>query len=349
MNKGSQFESIGAYVPEKIVSTKELVSVLPESAVKKLELLTGIRERRVCSNQDDSVSLAVSAANECLKHSRYDASEIEMVISCSITKYYGGLKHYFDPAIALYIKEAIGAKNAICFDISNACAGMLTGVYIADSYLRSGLIKNCLVVSGEYISSLTKNDIRGIRTIASKGIASLTLGDAGAAVIMDIPDDDNFSLSLDNFVTLVKYNKLCVGKQSQKGPGATMKTDIKAIHEASIKNSYPLMRNSLEKLGLNITDFDFLIPHQTSRSAIRSGSQYFKDKLNSEPGSIIVNVEEFGNTASTTHFLALYKKLNENVFKINDRIMLICMASGLVLGILVFKMNNMISRYGNNN
>ena len=45
----------------------------------------------------------------------------------------------------------------------------------------------------------------------------------------------------------------------------------------------------------------------------------------------------------------LYKKLNENVFKINDRIMLICMASGLVLGILVFKMNNMISRYGNNN
>jgi 3-oxoacyl-[acyl-carrier-protein] synthase III len=74
-------------------------------------------------------------------------------------------------------------------------------------------------------------------------------------------------------------------------------------------------------------------------------SNYF----NVNPGQVVCNLEEYGNTASTTHFLALYRYLQEKRFKKGDRVMLLCLASGLVIGTVIFTMNEIVERYGNKN
>jgi 3-oxoacyl-[acyl-carrier-protein] synthase-3 len=61
---------------------------------------------------------------------------------------------------------------------------------------------------------------------------------------------------------------------------------------------------------------------------------------------VVTNVLEFGNTSSTTHFVALYKYLSEGRFKTGDRIMLISFASGLEVGVVIFEMDGLVERYG---
>lgn len=73
-------------------------------------------------------------------------------------------------------------------DLSNACAGMLTGVTVLNNWIRQGVVRRGLVVSGEYISQLGFNAARHIRIIMSKELACLTLRDAGAALLLERAD-----------------------------------------------------------------------------------------------------------------------------------------------------------------
>ena len=90
-----------------------------------------------------------------------------MLVNCSITKYRGGLTQWFEPPMSVAIAREIGATNATTFDISNACAGMLTGVFIVANRIRRGEIDCGMVVSGEYISQLGQNAAKHVRNVLS--------------------------------------------------------------------------------------------------------------------------------------------------------------------------------------
>jgi 3-oxoacyl-[acyl-carrier-protein] synthase-3 len=344
-----QFESIGIKIPERKLTTLELVDKIKIPGMRKFGLLTGISERRVCSSMEDSFSLALDAARDCLSFSKYSAEDLDMIINCSITKYKNGLSHQYEPTFSVLIKDAIGAKKAITFDISNACAGMLTGVYIAKNYIKLGIIKTCLIVSGEYISNISDHAVKYIRTTLSSELSSLTVGDGGAAVILERTLNDEEGLIMSGFSTLSYYSNLCIGRQNRKSPGGQMKTKAQKIHQVSIDESRSIVKTALEKNGLTFDKIDFLIPHQTSRSSILSGANQYSQYFGEKPGQLVINLKEIGNTASTTHFIAMYKYLTEKQFKKNDYVMLLCFASGLIIGVVIFKMNEMVYRYGNNN
>ena len=90
-----------------------------------------------------------------------------MVISCSITKFRDGLNQWLEPSMASAVARAIGADRALTFDVSNACAGMLTAVTVLNNWIQNGSVERGLVVSGEYISQLGWNAARHIRSILS--------------------------------------------------------------------------------------------------------------------------------------------------------------------------------------
>ena len=346
MSKCVEFESIGVSLPERRLTTSELVKGLRIPAVKKFELLTGIKERRVCSEGEDSLTLAIDAAKDCLNHSVYKPDDIELIISCSITKFREGFSQQYEPPLSILIKSSIGASKALAFDISNACAGMLTGLMVAEDFIGRGVVKNCMLVSGEYISGLNNHALKTIKTPLSPELASLTLGDAGAAVIVRESTSDNGNIAISGFTTLCGYSNLCIAKQSRRMAGAYMKTRAKKIHDVSIGESGPLVQQALKKNGLTFDQIDYLLPHQTSKSAIVSGARHYAEYFGARPGQVIINLKEYGNTASTSHFLTLYTLLNKREFKAGDRIMLLCFASGLIIGVVIFTMNDMVSRYG---
>lgn len=169
----------GRHLPTTHLTTAELMATTRHHTHIDLERLTGIHERRVSVGDEDSYSLAASAALDCLDRARCTAESIDVVISCSITKFRGGLTQWLEPSMSSLVARAIGATKAMTFDVSNACAGMLTGVTVANNWIRQGTVERVLVVSGEYISQLGQNAARHIRNIMSKELASLTLGDAG--------------------------------------------------------------------------------------------------------------------------------------------------------------------------
>jgi 3-oxoacyl-[acyl-carrier-protein] synthase III len=349
MSAGSKIESIGVELPETSVTTAEIVGRLKVRKPLKLELLTGISRRRVCGPHEDTLTLAVSAAKDCLSHSEYEAREIEMIISCSISKYVNGLKHYYEPSISNLIKQSLGCPNALNFDVSNACAGMITGVHIANNFISRGVVKNCMVVSGEYITSISNNAVLNISSMKHDELASLTVGDAGAAVILTATNKTNESFWVSELVSLSQYSDLCIGNQSSRHPGGVMKTSMKKIHEVSIQNAPPIIKCAFEKAGLRMSQIDFLIPHQTSKLSIQSGAKYFARFFGEEPGEVVINLQDTGNTASTTHFTTLYKYLMENRLKEGDKIMMLSFASGLVIGFIVFSVYDLVKRYGYHN
>ncbi len=346
---GCNIESVGVKLPERQISTAEMERGLSTSLHLKLELLTGISKRRVCGENEDSLTLAVEAAEECIRNSEIKADELEMIISCSISKYIKGFNHCYEPALSLLIKQGIGNRKALNFDVSNACAGMITGVHIANNFIRSGKVKNCLVVSGEYITGLAGSALKNVDSLFHPEMASLTVGDAGAAVILTRAEPGDLELSVSEISTMGQFSHLCKGYQTNKSAGGIMETQMKKIHRISIANAPVVVERALCKAGLKFRDIDYLIPHQTAKVAIDSGAKLLSQYFNEKPGEIVYNLSENGNTASTTHFAAFHKYLSEKRFKTGDKIMLLSFASGLVFGVVIFSVNGIVKRYGNNN
>jgi 3-oxoacyl-[acyl-carrier-protein] synthase-3 len=342
----SRFESLGVQLPQTRRSTNEVVGACNRRARVDLESISGVHERRVCSEGEDSHSLAVGAALDCLAHSRYEAKDLEMLISTSITKYRGRAAYCFEPALSLHVREAIGATRTLHFDVSNACAGMLTGVYILDDFIRRGVIRRGMVVSGEYITSLSDNAARNARTILSKELASLTLGDSGAAVILERAERGQDGITSCEFVTVAAHSDLCIGKPCANGPGASMYTEGRKLHRVAIESAPVFLERALSRTGIRFAEVDHWIPHQTSGRVIRSGTKHFGELFGGEPRHTVNNIEQFGNTSSTTHFLALYRYLQERRIGPGERVLFGAFASGVVVGALAFTMDELEESYG---
>lgn len=343
----ARFEAIGVKLPEKRLTTDELLGSLRHHTNIDLEKLTGIHERRVCDEGEDSFTLALGAARDCLARSAHPASELDMVICASITRYVGGPSYRYEPPLALTIKEAIGATRAIHLDLTNACAGMMTGVFILNDMIRRGAIRRGMVVSGENISGLGTNAAREIRSIFSSQLASLTLGDAGAAVIVErAPEGAAGGILLAGFTTIAEHSRLCTGLPAPHTPGAVMYTRARTIHKVAIEDAPPLIEQVLAELHLNLGEIDWLIPHQTSARAIRAGEKALSARFGGGPQHLVVNVEDFGNTASTTHFVALHRFLSEGKLAAGEKVMLLSLASGLEIGVVVFTLDELVENHG---
>ncbi len=188
------------------------------------ERLTGVRERPVAGAGEDSYTLALGAARDALAHAGIGADDLDMLLVSSISRHVGGLRLQIEPPVSVSLKEALGARRAISTDISNACAGMLTGVFILNDLVRQGRIRRGMVVSGEYISELGRNAAQEVRDVLSDQLPSLTLGDAGAAAILERAPEGAPGIEVAGFTTLSGHSRLCVAFPATIGPGVTMHT-----------------------------------------------------------------------------------------------------------------------------
>jgi 3-oxoacyl-[acyl-carrier-protein] synthase-3 len=346
----ARIESAGRRLPPSRLTTTELMASTRHHTKIDLERLTGIHERRVSDGDEDSFTLATGAALDCLSRSAYQASELEAVISCSISKYRDGLVQWLEPPMSMAVAQAIGAANAITFDLSNACAGMLTGVCVLNNWIRLGLIRRGMVVSGEYISQLGRNAAEHVRYILSRELASLTLGDAGAALIVERSPDGVPGISATGFTTIAEHSRLCLAYPAAHQAGDRMFTRSRTIQQMAIKDLPTLLREVLDANGIGIADIDHVITHQTSARAIRKGMAHVSEELGDEPRHpAVVTVDHYGNTASTTHTVALIEELEAGHVRAGDRVALVALASGLVIGVVLFTVHEgLVKSYGHN-
>src|SRR4051794_202597 len=124
----SRIEAVGSYLPTQAVSTAELLAQLAIESPVDLEKVSGVRNRRRCTTDaeglpEDSFTIALAAARSALGNSGYAAADLDVIISCSITRIRVD-EFCVEPSFALMLRNELGATGAIHFDVSNACAGM---------------------------------------------------------------------------------------------------------------------------------------------------------------------------------------------------------------------------------
>lgn len=338
----------GRHLPATRLTTDDLMAGTRHTTHIDLERLTGIHERRISVGDEDSYTLATAAAHDALQHAGRTAASIDVVISCSITKFRDGLTQWLEPTMSCAVAHAIGADTAMTFDLANACAGMLTGVTVANNWIRQGLIERALIVSGEYISQLGQNAAEHIHNIMSNELASLTLGDAGAALLLERAPAGSAGIRLAGFTTVADYSRLCLAYPKGDDPGARMFTNSRGIQKAAIADTPLLLHEVLDTLGLSIHDIDHVITHQTSARAIRKGMAEVKATFGDSPRhDAVITVDRYGNTASTTHTVALVEELEAGRIQPGETVALIALASGLEIGIVLVEIDEkLVAGYG---
>lgn len=341
----TRFESIGVYLPEKVVTTQELIDRMENKPQFDLEDLTGVKERRWRAENEDSLTLAITAAQRCLGNSQYEAKDLDVIISCSITRF----KNTFfqlEPALSKDIKNALGLRtSAVNFDITNACAGMMTGLYVLNSMIKSGAVKTGMVVSGECITPISETAVKEISEIIDPQFASLTVGDAGAACILDQSVNGNEGIEAFEMFCMSEFSELCFGMPSEYNNGVAMYTDAINIHKEVIDRMPALMPYYMDTLDMCADDFDFIIPHQTSSRAIKAAMDLCIPMFRKHPSDyfpeVLVSLDRYGNTASTSHFAVLYDYLERGKIKPGAHILFLVMASGIIMGIMPVTLGNL--------
>ncbi len=326
-----RLESLGVYLPDNEISTASLIEAMETPPMFDLEKLTGVKNRRWRAPEDDSLTLALAAAERCLSASAYNAEDLDVLIFTSITRFTDGLKFCVEPSMSLMLKQKLGLpSDALQFDITNACAGMMTGLSLLEELIRSGTVKRGMVVSGECITTITETAVKEIREPIDPQFASLTVGDSGAAFIMDESTGEEGIDFIDLF-TIAKFADLCYGMPSDKNPGVAMYTKAMEIHGEVIQRLPATLGHYTKIFGISAATFEAAIPHQTSSRAIRTALELCEENFGKLP-KICINLDQYGNTSTTSHSVVFAEFWKQEEIKPGDRVLFLVLASGIVMG-----------------
>ncbi|GCE27473.1 hypothetical protein KDA_29570 [Dictyobacter alpinus] len=341
-------ESLGTYLPPRSVTSDEILAGCTRPIRFPLAKLTGIKSRRMAGESEFSLEIAYQAVAECLANSKYGPEDIDLIVCGNISRCNAPLQFTFEPSTAIQIKQHFGFSNAIVLDVSNACTGLFTAAYIVDAFIRSGLIRRGMAVSGEYISHLAQTAQKEIESFMDSRLACLTVGDAGAALIMERAADQKIGFHEFEMYTLGHYSEACIGKATdQPHGGAIMYTDAVTVSAVNLKQAVSHAGMIMERTQWPKEAFQHIIVHQTSNTTIndvpREINKYFGEEFCKQE-SVINNIAERGNTATTTHMIALMDNIRSNRIQAGDNAIFGITGSGATIGTAIYTFDDLPDR-----
>lgn len=342
-------ESLGIYLPPGSVSTAQVLNECRNRIRLPFEALTGIHSRRVAGETEFAIDLAEKAILDCLRHSRHGAADIDVLIATNICRCDGpDFKVFYEPATSARLKQRLGFANALTFDLNSACAGMFTGIHVVDAMIRAGTVRRGMVVSGEYITHLARTAQKEIEDHTDDRMACLTLGDAGAAVILEGGPSGGAGLKALELFTLGEFSSCCIaGPTNQPHGGFVMRTDMVKMSEMSNVHGNGHPAHLMLQCGWDYGEINHILGHQTSKVAIDAAARDLRKRIGREVFqriNVINNLGERGNTASNSHFVALGDKIRTGVIRDGDKIAFGIRASGLTIGTALYEFDDLPSR-----
>ena len=279
--KKVQIDGFQAHTPEQVLTSIQVEEMLEPAYNKlnlskgRLELFTGIKERRYWPLDTRPSTVAADAAQKLLDHLDIPKEEIDIVIHCSVCR------DFLEPATASVVHNKLGLKNtAINFDISNACLGVITGMQVIADMIEAGSIKRGLLVSGEIGFPLLNQTIEHLnntphlrRQDFKPHFASLTIGSCAAAVVLsheDHSNDDSHRLLSIKGYSDTSQNDLCQGgHNNSSSQGPLMQTDSEALLIKGIQTAEAAWPLFLDELNWSPKDIDKCCTHQVGTAHTR--------------------------------------------------------------------------------
>lgn len=348
-NRNTIIESIGMYLPPNTVSSRETVRGCKANIRFPLQRMTGIEFRHVTEDKEFAIDLAEKAVIDCLARSAFCAEDIELVICSNTCRYdHRDFQVSFEPSTSVRLKEILGLRHALAFDIASACSGMFVAINIVDAFIKVGAIRNGMVVSGEYLSHIARTAQLEIDRSLDPRLACLTLGDAGAALTLREGPSDDVGFHTIELDTLGRYSNHCIAKPTDEAHGGfIMVTDVMQLSNVAVRYGAQHALRVLERFGWALDSFQQLIMHQTSSTTLRSAMKEInrlEEKTICHKGNTINNLANRGNTASTTHFVAVMDSIANGTIRSGDRVVFAVSGSGQTIGTALYTFDNLPDR-----
>ena len=267
-------ESFGYTIPEEIWTSSDVEEKLsplykrlrlPEG---RLELMTGIRERRFWPRETRPSELSVSSCKSALDAAEFSPTEVGCLIHGSVCR------DFLEPATACTVHHQVGLPaDCFIYDVSNACLGILTGIVQAANMIELGQIKSALIVGSEGGRQLVETTIDTLnrdesltRKSVKPAVASLTIGSASCAVLLT---HESISKTKNRLVAAAvqantQHHDLCQSHNDQAGADMAplMQTDSEKLMHHGVETGVATLPTFLSESEWSTDDIDRTICHQ---------------------------------------------------------------------------------------
>jgi 3-oxoacyl-[acyl-carrier-protein] synthase-3 len=307
----------GSALPRHAVSNAELAKRVDTSDEWIVER-TGIENRYIAAPDETTSSLATEAARNAITAAGIEASSIDLIVLATATP------DQTFPATATIVQDNLGCNGGIAFDVAAVCSGFLYAVGVADSMMKSGMANRALVIGAETFSRILDWEDR---------TTCVLFGDGAGAVVLEAREDVGEKprgilatrLHADGahnqllFVDGGPSTTDTVGKLRMKG---------REVFRHAVVNLAAVLKEVIEEAGLQISDLDWLVPHQANARILDATAK----KLKLSPDKVIMTVAQHANTSAASVPLALDVAVRDGRIKEGDLVMLEAMGGGFTWG-----------------
>ena len=331
-------ESLGYVLPEELLTSDDLEQRL-EPLYKRLrlpsgrlELMTGIRERRFWAANTMPSDSSIQSCRHALQAADLAPSQIGALIHASVCR------DHLEPATASRVHDELGLPyDCVIYDVSNACLGILNGMLQAANMIELGQIDAALVVGSEGSRALVETTIDSLnrdpswtRRSVKLAVASLTIGSASVAVALtheSISQTQNQLLG-GAVMANTEHHRLCHSgsdEAASTGRHPLMTTDSEKLMAEGIKTGAACFNRFKETLHWSQNDIDRSICHQVGTAH----RKLMLESLNLRPETDFATLEYLGNTGSAALPTTLALGLEYGHVNKGDQLALLGIGSGI--------------------
>ena len=316
----------GFYVPDRILTNQDLEKMV-DTSDEWITTRTGIKERRVVSEDQATSDLSIEAARIALENAGLKVKDIDLIIVATSTP------DTLFPSTGCWVQKGLGAGTIPAFDISAACTGWLYGMIVAEALILNGAHKRILLLGSEVLTKITNMKDRN---------TCVLFGDASAAVVLEESDDESGMLSsywradgnLGNLLSLP------AGGTRIPASAESVAQDLHYLHmkgnevfKHAVKRMGEAALEAIKSAGLKTEDVKYLIPHQANIRIIHATGR----RIKIQPEKIYVNIHKFGNVSAASIPIALHELWAEEKLKKGDIVVMVAFGAGFTWGAAVYR------------
>ena len=316
--------SIGAHVPEKIITNEEL-SKFVDTSDEWIRSHTGIGKRHIIAEDKTTSDIAVEAANKAIEKAGIEKEDIDFILVATASGDYAGF-----PSTACVVQSKLGIRKAAAMDISAGCTGFVYGLEMARSMILSGSCRKVLVIGVEALSRITNWKDRNTCVLFGDG--------AGAAVVGANESGDGRGI-LDSFLGAEGDGHLHLTRKAggAKHPfhiGEYEEEDLyismngRRVYGFAVRVNETIINTLLDRNELTVDDLKRIVPHQANIRIIQAAAK----RLNIPMEKFFVVIEEYANTSAASIPIALNAMEESGELKKGDLVLTSGFGAGLTYG-----------------
>src|SRR6266404_4376764 len=315
----SRIAGTGGYLPAKVLTNAEMATRI-DTSDQWVRARTGICERRIAADAEQTSDLALAASRSALAVAGIDPADVDLIIVATTTP------DMIFPSTACILQAKLGARNGPAFDVQAVCSGFVYGLAMADLMIKSGAVRNALVVGAEIYSRILDWNDRGTCVLFGDGAGAVVLAPSDAPGIL------SSHLHADGrYRDILAVPGTVANGKIQGTPFLHM--DGGAVFKFAVKVLAEVAQEALSANDLPSSAIDWLIPHQAN---IRIMEATMK-KLALPIERMVSTVAEHANTSAASIPLALDIAVRDGRIRSGHHVLLAGVGGGFTWGSVLIR------------